>query len=390
MSQDAHAEIEAAVTQALADLGVQGSVAVVGETIELHAGGAPVEIGIDRVLKQWPLLPADMRRRRADEVAGRLADASRASRTEARAPAAEAMPIPNARIVWAIVGVFGLLTLVGLLRYVIPRLQAEKSEPRVPTESGAERTARLARACDAMRSRLLTGGSFGPFATEGWVVEIWLARKKEGTLRDHGALVPIVANQKLTPAADEDLARVNDGSAEIADGFTEEEAERSPGYGAASVLLREGYARAFLEPEMRPHFISLGERLAEGTGADLAAIYARCAHLTTHDIGAWFRGADAAAATASMVYTMGFFADALAVDRGAVASVRAEGGTLDKLRKAAADADADALSRLVTGQGGSVSSARGVTFVFPLGGPTRALAATRAVARKMGVGVGAE
>jgi len=31
-----------------------------------------------------------------------------------------------------------------------------------------------------------------------------------------------------------------------------------------------------------------------------------------------------------------------------------------------------------------------VTFVFPLGGPTRAISATRAAARKMGVGVGAE
>jgi hypothetical protein len=390
VSQDVQAEIEAAVTQALADLGVRGSVAVVGTAIELHAGGAPTEIDIEQVLRQWPLLPPEMRRRRAEEVAGRLADATRATKVEGRPRSAEPSAIPNARVLGAIVGVFGLLTTVGVLRYVIPRLQDEKTEPHVPSESAVDRTARLSRACDAMRSRLLTGGSFGPFATEGWVVEIWLAGKKGGILRDHGALVPIIAGEKLTVAADEELARVSDGSAEIVDGFTGEDASRSPGYSAASILLRDGYARAFLDPELRPHFITLGERLADGTGADLAAIYARCAHLTTHDIGAWFRGPDAAGATASMVYTMGFFADALAVDRGAVHAVRVTGGELDQLRKAAADADGEALSRVVTGQGGTVSSARGVTFVFPLGGPTRAISATRAAARKMGVGVGAE
>jgi hypothetical protein len=259
----------------------------------------------------------------------------------------------------------------------------------VPTEGPTEKQARLARACEAMRSQLLTGGSFGPMATEGWVVEIWLAGQK-GPMRQSAALAPIIADQKLTAAADDELARVIDGSVEIEDGLTAEEAEKAPRWSAASIVLREGYARAFLEPETRPRFTSLAERLADATGAELGAMYARCAHMATHDIGAWFRGADAAGATASMVYTMGFFAEGLAVDRGAVGSVRAPGGTLDKLEKAANEAGPDSLARLVTGQGGSVSSGKRVSYVFPLGGPTRAIAATRAVARKMGVGVGTD
>ncbi len=398
MSQDANAggqnvntEIEAAVAHALGGLGVHGTVKVVGAAIELYTRGAPVEIDIERTLKQWPLLPADLRRRRAEEVAGRLADAMRsAGEPVVRGPAGSAA-LPNARILGGVGALFGVLALVGVLRYVIPRLQADKNDGGVPTESGNERRARLARACDAMRSRLLTGGSFGPFATEGWVVEIWLASKKDGKLRDHAALAPIVQNQKLTPAADDDLARVNDGAAEIVDGFSDEEAQRSPGYTAASVVLREGYARVFLEPEMRPHFVSLAEKLAEGTGADLAAVYGRCAHLATHDIGVWYHGRDAAAAAASMVYTMGLFADAPAVDKGALVSVHAgPGGELAALTKAAADADADALSRLIAGQGGTMSANRGVSYLFPLGGPTRALAAARAAARRMRVGVGTD
>ena len=390
MSENETTEIEAAVTQALEALGVQGRVRVVGETIELYVAGVPTELQIERAIRQWPLLPPDMRARTAKEVAGRLVDATRKAKAFERAPPEPAVPLPPTRVVWGVAGIFGLLMLVGVLRFVVPRLSEEKTPPHVPSESGGERTARLQRACEATRTQLLTGGSFGPMATEGWVVEIWLAGKPKGPMRDHGALVPIVADHKLTAAADDDLARVSDGTAEIADGLSEDEAARSPGWSAASIQLGEGYARTFLEPEMRAHYTALAERLAIATGSELAAVYARCAHLTTHDIGAWFHGRDAAGATASMVYTMGYFADALSVDRGAVGAIRAPGGTLDHLQKAATDADADALARLVSGQGGSVSAGKGTTYLFPLGGPTRALAATRTVARRMGVGVGTE
>jgi hypothetical protein len=155
-------------------------------------------------------------------------------------------------------------------------------------------------------------------------------------------------------------------------------------------VFREGYARVFLEPETRQRFVLMADRLADAVGAEAGALYARCAHLTTHDIGAWFHGVDSPGAAAAMVYQMGFFAEGPVLDRGAITAIRTPGGELDALRKAAAEVDHDLLPKLVTAQGGTVNTAHGTSFVFPLGGPSRALTATKTVARKMGVGVGTD
>jgi serine/threonine-protein kinase len=164
---------------------------------------------------------------------------------------------------------------------------------------------------------------------------------------------------------------------------------RSPAWGGAIMVFHEGYARVFLEPETRQRFILMADRLAEAAGADAGALYARCAHLTTHDIGAWYHGKDAPGAAAALVYQMGFFADGTILDRGAVTALRAPGGDLDALRKAA-EVEADLVPKIVSAQGGTVTTSHGVSLVFPLAGPTRAQTATRALARKMGVGVGSD
>ena len=388
MAQDERAEIEIAVGQALSRMGIDGALAIGGETIELREGGTPVGVDIAVTIKQWALLPPDMRRRKSEEIAHRLADAYRAA--QFKSPSlGEREGTPNLRIAAGVAGVFGLLALIGVVRMVIPRLSAEKVEVVSTSENDGARRDRLARACDAMRDRLYQGASFGPFATEGWVVELWLAARKGGTLRDNAALTSAIAGGKLTAAADDELAHVRDGSVEIVDGFSDEMGRRSPAWGGAVMVFHEGYARAFLDQETRGRFLGLADRLAEASGADLGALYARCAHQTTHDIGAWFHGSDAAGAATAMVYQMGFFAQATMLDRGAVGALHAPGGELDALRKAA-DTAAESVARIVGAQTGSVTTGHGVSLVFPLGSPTKAQAATRAMARKMGVGVGTD
>lgn len=385
--QDERAEIEEAVGQALVGHRITATIAITGDAMELSAEGPPVSIDIEMTIRQWPLLPPDMKRRRAEEIAGRLADAYHLSRaTRGKRPGAAGSQV---KMTGAIAVVVGLLALIGVVRWAWTHFAQPPVEVKSVSEGDDVRRERLARACEAMRDRLYKGASFGPFATEGWVVELWLARKG-GTLREHAALTSVIADGKLTAAGDDALARVIDGTVEIADGFSEDMAKRSPGWGGAIMVFREGYARAFLEPDTRQRFVLMAERLADAVGAESGALYGRCAHLATHDIGAWYRGADTAGAVASMVYGVGFFADGPVLDRGAVSALRAPGGDLDGLRKAAADADADGLVKMITAQGGTVNTSRGVSLVFPLGGPTRPLAATRAVARKMGVGAGVE
>lgn len=375
--------------EALAALGVSGTIAVSDDSIELRSGGAPIAIDIGLTVRQWPLLPPDMKRRKAAEIAQRLADSHHTAVAAGRARPVRRSATPT-RFWIAIIGGISLLLLVGVVRMLLPRLRPEKVEARVPTEDDTARRERLARACDAMRDRLYKGASFGPFATEGWVVELWLARSKgSGPLKDSTAFSSVISGGKLTAAGDDDLAEVKDGAVELAEGFTEEMGNRSPAWNGVRLLFKEGYARAFLEQSTRQRFVMLADRLADASGAEVGALYARCAHLTTHDIGAWFRGPDAPGAVAAMVYQIGFFAEGNMLDRGALAALRTP-GDLDALRKAASGPEGETLPRIVAAQGGTVNTAHGTSLVFPLSAPMRSLAATRAIARKMGVGIGTD
>lgn len=402
------AEIEQAVGEELAKVGVEGTLSLIGHSIELHPGseggssvarGAPVAIDIQLILEQWALLPDEMRARKAEEIARRLHGALRTSRRWEGHHEDVVDSGGRGRVAGAVAGLFGLLAVIGLARYFVPRVLGQgKVEAAVPTEGDGARRERLARACDAVRDRLYKGSSFGPFALEGWVVELWLGSKRAGEapLRESAALGGLVGGGKLVPGADEVLAGIRDGTVEITDGFDAGAAQRSPGWSAAKVVFHEGYARAFLEEEGRARFLALADRVARASGADHAALYARCAHLETHDVGAWFRGPDAAGAAAMMVYQMGFFAETKVVDRSAVATLRPSGhdggaalpgGELDALRQAAGDVAVE-VPRQVSSAGGSVTTAGGsTTLVFPLGAPVRSLAATRELARRMGIGV---
>jgi serine/threonine-protein kinase len=385
---DERSELEQAVGAALSEMGIRGTIVVRGNTMELTADGAPVAIDVEVILQQWALLPEEMKKRKAEEVARRLLNAQRAARPAVRARPKEE-GAPGARFWIAVAAGIGALALVGVARMVLSRMGGEKAEPKtVPSEADGARRERLSRACTAMRDRLYKGASFGPLSTEGWAVELWLGSKKGGALRAHPAIAGAVANGKLTAAADDQLAAVTDGTAEIVDGLGDENGKRSPSWGAVTIVLREGYARAFFEYEPRQRFVAMADRLADAAGADAGALYARCAHQTAHDIGAWFRGAGAPGAAAMLVYQMGFFAEAKIVDRAALAN--AGGSELDALEKAASDADPESLGRMVSGQGGSVRTTHGVSYVFPLSAPMRSIAATRAVARKMGIGVGSD
>jgi hypothetical protein len=382
--------IEQAVGRELGRMGVAGTVVLVGKSIELRAGGVPVAIDIDLILAQWSLLPDEMRQRKAEEIARRLVSASRASGQTAgpREIVVGEDPQARAKLAAGILGFFALLAIIGLARYFIPRLtSSEPVQSKAPSEDPAVRRERLARACDAVRDRLYKGASFGPFALEGWEVELWLAKKGEApALRDHPALAALVSGGRLPKTADDKLGDIIDGRVEIEDGLDADAARRSPGWSAARVVFHDGYARAFLEEEHRPRFLGLADRTAAAAGADHGALYARCAHLTTHDIGAWFRGPDLAGATAVMIYQMGLFSESKVIDRSALAALREGSGELDALRRAAGEA-AGSIPSFVGTAGGFVSGGKPATITFPLGAPLRPLAATRDLARKMGIGV---
>jgi serine/threonine-protein kinase len=371
-------------------MGVHGTIALAGKSIELRPGNAaPVSIDIEVIVNQWPLLPADMRQRKAEEIARRLVGAARLSRqVEGR----REIPLDaNARgpIVGGIVGFFGLLVVIGAARYFIPRFTSDdKAEPRAPTEDDGARTDRLARACDAVRDRIYKGSTFGPFALEGFAVELWLARKDGPPLKQNAAVTALLDGKKLAASADDKLAGIIDGTLEIGDGFDAAAAGRSPGWNAVSLVLTGGYARAFFQEDQRPRFLGLADRVAAASGATHGALYARCAHLRTHDVGVWFRGPDLAGASASLVYQMGFFSEAKMLDRAAIAAVKvpAGAGEIAALTKAASDVETS-IPSIIGNAGGSVTAGKPTTLIFALTAPVRAIGAARDLSRRMGVGV---
>jgi serine/threonine-protein kinase len=237
-----------------------------------------------------------------------------------------------------------------------------------------------------VRDRISQGANFGPFALEGFVVELWLANKGGPSLRAHPAITGLVAGTKLAPTADDKLAAVIGGEVEIVDGLDADAAPRWTGWNTVTVRFRDGLGRAFFEEENRPRFVGLADRVASATGATHGALFARCAHQTTHDVGAWFRGPDLPGAAAVMMYEIGFFSDTKVIDGRALTSLRGPGGEVEGLRKATGDIE-DVIPKLVGTSGGSVTAGPPPTLHFALAAPSRSLSATRELARKMGIGV---
>jgi hypothetical protein len=240
--------------------------------------------------------------------------------------------------------------------------------------------------CDAARKRIYSGASMAAFDTDGWVAELWLASTKPLDPLDE-----LVAGGKVTAKADEEISALADGQAEIAPGFSAAEQARFNGWHGATVRFSGRYVGAFLDPALRPRFLAMSDRMASAASAELGALWGRCAHLEHHDIGVWYRGADAPSVAAALVYGAGLFSELPAVDRRALAAL---GGAspLHALRDAGAKLDSAALGDLVGPHGGSVTAgpAGVITVAFPLGGPTRATRASRTVAAKLGIGIEGE
>lgn len=376
--------IEKALEEAIAAFGIAGTIVLKDLRVELHGRGAPVAIEAGPIAEQWALLPPDMRQRSVGKIARRLADAHRAAHASMHAPAGERAVSP--RLLGYVAGALALGALgLGGRYYWVHR--TPDAPVGVPQESDAQRQDRLARSCDAMRSNIYGNKPIGPYEKEGWVVELWLARRSGEDLRP--ALAGVDAGGRLASSVHPELALVSDGTLKVMDdevsrpGSATADAA-SPSFRSVKLLFGGGYAREYLDPDKHDLFRAVASRLADTTNADMGALYGRCAHLKVHEFGSWFRGRDAGAAATALVYSMGMFAETTVVDRAKIDAA----GALDSLR-VAAKLDSATLSSLVGAQ--NVASAGGaVTLTFPIGGPTLATRASRAVANKMGVGMAKE
>lgn len=397
MDQSTAREIEAAVHRGLAAANIQGTVRLAGRTLSLQSAGAPVEIDAQYLIEQWPLLPEDLRDRKAMDVAARLADAHRAAAAGVPAPSAPvasprmsvrpmgvAAPGPGKPIVLP-VGAAVLVLLAMAVGWLFIRDRGSTAPPAPSASARSEPVEeRRARVCEVARKRVLETGALAQLDAEVWLAELWLATSKPGQdMTRAAALAKLVDQGKLTAAADPDLAALREAKVEI---IADETAPGAPWRGMF-VRFDGAYVSSFFDAAGREKLNRVAGLLADAADAEMGALYGRCAHLRHRDIGAWVRGTTPALASAALVYSMGFFSERRLTNRDSgsppsandLAAVVAATAKLDKAKLETAIRDAG--GTFAPGVDGAPT-----LLVFALGGPTRAARASGLVATAAGMG----
>ncbi len=383
MRPDTRREIEEAVRKALAVRGMAGTVVVQPGLVELFAGDRPSAIEVGSLVDDWPQMNAEVRAVTATDLARRLVEATVATRKSTQRPLGARRPPPVAAIaIVALVALVGFVVVAAIARRWVVATLADPPVPSasdtVPRESEADANARLARVCEATRKRVYAGASVGPMEVGGWVTELWLAKKGDASLVASKELRAFLSGDKIAPSADAELAKVQDGKVELVDATAP---ELGKAWHAAVLRFSGRYVDGYLDPSGRARFTALADRVATASGAEMGALYGRCAHLATHEVGAWYFGVDAPSTSAALLVTMGLASDVPTVDKKKVGNDQ-----LDALLKAGGDLDPSALGSLVGSAGGNVTtSGSNVELTFPVGGPIRATAASRALARRLHV-----
>ncbi len=402
-------EIEAAVQKALEAGGIQGTVTLTGRTMTLRSSGAPVEIDAAFLVEQWPLLPEDLRERKATDVAARLGDALRAAKAGTPAPAAAPAParyVPSVRPTGApargprkpvVLPVGTVLLVAGLAASgwwfwtrARPMGTADSGASGATATAAAPETEdqRRARVCEVARKRVLETRSLAGLDAQVWLTELWLATSKPGDdmARSKG-IADLVdqATHKLTATADPDLAALAEAQVELA---ADESAPRTgvPWRGV-HVRFKGGYVSAFFETAGREKLHRVAQKLADATGAEMGALYARCAHLRYHDVGAWFRGATPPLAASALVYSMGFFSERRLTNHDPSAPPTTT--DLASLTVALAKVEKGTFETAVREVGGTYAPGlreAPTVISFPLGGPTLAGRAAGSLATSAGRG----
>lgn len=388
-------EIQNAVAEALGRLRVRGAVVVDGGVATFSGDGDTVAVDIGALAQQWRRLSPELRARRAEEIANQLARRRRATSSDAGRSRSVPQWIAAIGIAIAIVivlyGAYALYTVQRARKAAAERALALREYER-------ERERRAERVCDATRSRVMRGAVIGPTDVEGWVVELALLREaQKGAVIDDPALTTFFAptgkdgeRRLVWPEAGE-IAGIAGPDTKVVLSPAEVAGKAGRPYAGATFVLTGRYVVPYFTDSDRIVYVRLATALRDKLDAKYGALYARCAHGSTHHLGAWFAGPGASGAAASLLYFMGTFAEVphlksslLAADAGAFDRSLAFGSiveatkTLDKARVLA----------LLAPNGGMVAGAGSDIHdvTFPFHDSNRAARASREMARGLGIG----
>lgn len=373
-------DLARAVREALGKHGAAARVEVREGRVWLVMAAGSVSVEVGPLLDQWALLPPDVQNKKAAEIAAALREHAR---HVGPGVAFGDFPVKPRMIA---VGIGGVVTMLFFALVVMwwldtgePPVQGVGPDASAEPAGGPADDERTRRVCEAARKRLIAGAKVGALDSSGWVVELWLSGPDAAKLRS--TLTAAVAEGgTLGAPADAELKGIAGGHVAVGPGLKISEAGEPIG---STLTLSGGYSSAYMDPLTRAHMMAFAEALADKAGADHAALYARCQHLSHNDMGAWFRGSDSTRAATSMMFVTGAFADSPALDR---AKLAADPKPLVALNEAASGVDTERLAVLVGTDGGAISSRKeppSVTVTFSAAVSTKALVATRVITQDL-------
>jgi hypothetical protein len=375
-------EIETAVRAVLLTRNVEGEVVVRDKSLELRQAGGVVSVELGEWVEQWAVIPPDMRDRRALACAVRLQEALAQVKSGSKAGGAlggrelaSRAAVAKRR---ALPGTFGIdldakgvatllagVAVVGVAAWWFMFRVPESKVAVVDVEKSRE-AARVRRVCEAGRQQVYAGAAMA-VDSAGWIVELWLAKERNGRFSATEIDEAVAAETVSKALGDVPLAEVST----TVDGRT-------------AVLRFDGpYVAPFFSTSGRPLFVSLAARLTKRLGGQSAALYAKCAHLTTHDIGAWFWGKTTPQAATALLFASGLYAHPPAMEIKQLGE-----DPLAAVERRIRSLGPRALASSVTHAGGALRTREamvdpdglgGTAVRFPLAAATRAGRASRAL-----------
>jgi hypothetical protein len=382
-----HRQIENLFAEALARSRIAGSPRIEAGRILLVGGGPTVGVELGALSEQWPALAPELRRRRAGELASRLTRERRSF-----------SPAPGFRDVARLPGFFAPSAIWAVFRWLGP----SEGAGRPSSEAGAEdsesvRRAREARVCEATLERVNRGTPIGPSDAEGWVVELMLLRGPESRdLYDDPALATFVERLPSQSAA---RFRWNGAPALSAISGVDTSVwlrrldlgdPLAPALRGLSITFSGRYVASYFREHDRLEYERTAAALSDRLNAKYAALYARCAHLTRHQLGSWFLGPGAGGAATSVVYFMGTYAGVSHVKSAVLHPTDAGAGfdrafALAEIAKAAEPLDRSRVLDLIGKHGGMIAgrAESSMTISFPFKEGNRAARTSLDIARSL-------
>lgn len=226
--------------------------------------------------------------------------------------------------------------------------------------------------CDVLRKHLKKGGQPTGQSRAGWAVELWL-RGKDGARIDASTIDKALLAPSASDVVEVTTLKVPTRS------FEEGTLVRVRGPSTETAFDSEGALR----------LIKAADQAFVKTGAEVGALYLKCAHLPHHDVGLWFRAPDVKQAASSLLFSMGLFSEITVVRDELLETrdMRPDMTMFERIRAKIASKQPKTLDQDLQGYGGTVDEPEGggVRVTFPTNHLGSAARASRVVADRAGI-----